>query len=182
VVAAVVEAYESGMTVAQVAEAQNLGLATVYHILKDEGVVLRSRRSPSVSAAMYFDYCTGMSTAEVAEKWGVTRSVVCRRLAALGVPKRRHKGMPSRNPSVGSVDFGDANAARTLEAASRRVPQAERALAVTVDDLHRRVLGLRIAYPDKSLAELAGLFDPPMTKDMYAGHLRRAIENAKESA
>lgn len=71
-----------------------------------------------------------------------------------------------------------ANAARCREAAVRKSHAAQMALHSAVDPIPRQVLELRIAHPQMSLAELGKRCDPPMTKDAYSSHLRRALFNA----
>src|SRR4051812_49381904 len=72
-----------------------------------------------LGAGMYFDYCTGLSIDQVAQKWGVTPSTVRGRFHAMRLPLRRApKGCntcgANRNPhDIGHVSFEDANRTRT---------------------------------------------------------------------
>lgn len=166
--------YSSGMPVEDVAKKYELSDSAVYLRFRTAG--LKLHRASDNTAAMYMDYCTGMSTGEVAEKWGVSRKTVTDRFKQLGVPLRPRKGGPSYvTPVPAGVPWREANRVRAEEAGARRAYAAQMALASTVDPIPRQVLELRIAYPRMSLTELAKRCDPPMTKDAYAGHLRRAL-------
>lgn len=81
----------------------------------------------------------------------------------------------------------NANAARQLRGAQRGVASAREALKVLVQQRIDpetteavAILRLRIDHPELSLSELAQIHEPPLTKDCYAGRLRRAIAAAKE--
>lgn len=74
--------------------------------------------------------------------------------------------------------LADTNAARRAAAAARTVDDAERALRDLprhADPALRRLLRVRVDHPDASLDELGGLLG--MTKDQYAGRLRRALND-----
>jgi hypothetical protein len=168
--------YCAGMSVEQVAEKWAYRVNAVRCRFSRAGLKTR-RDKTGESAAMYIDYCTGMSTAEVAKKWGVRPGTVTRRFQELGVPLRPRRGYSSHVVPVPGVSWEDANRARTERAGVRNAHAAQLALESAVDPIPRQVLELRIAHPHMSLAELAKRCDPPMTKDMYASHLRRALAN-----
>jgi cell division protein WhiA len=81
-----------------------------------------------------------------------------------------------------SANFRASNAARAIESAARDAAAATAALTSVTEPVHRMVLELRIAHPDKSMSELGGLCTPPMTKYAYAGHLRRLLNKRPTKA
>jgi hypothetical protein len=83
-----------------------------------------------------------------------------RRGDPLAVPQSKHLVLP--------------NSLRANEAGARAAAAAQDALASTTNPVNRTVLRLRVAHPDRSLAVLAAMAG--MTKDQYAGRLRRALE------
>lgn len=74
--------------------------------------------------------------------------------------------------------FTQANLARVRHAATRHVKVAESVQASALTAEQAEALQLRLAYPRASLAELAAKAQPPVSKDMYAGRLRRALRHA----
>jgi hypothetical protein len=66
-----------------------------------------------------------------------------------------------------------ANERRAARAAAKQVAQARAALSVATDRGHIRVLIARIENPQATLADLAASMR--MSKDSYAGRLRRAL-------
>lgn len=170
--------YLAGMSVKQVADKYGYTPSAVYSRFRRTGL---PRREPvKQTAAMYVDYCTGMTVDEVAERWGKSRTAVYLQFRQSGLPLRPRKGraMPQVWVPAG-VTFEESNTARAAAAGERRAAEAQAALNHVVYGIHRQVLELRITYPQKSLAELGALCDPPMTKDAYASHLRRALANAE---
>lgn len=130
-------------------------------------------KETGISAAMYFDYCTGMSLDDVADKWGRSVDAVRRRFKDMGVPLRPRRYVRVA-PAVNMSDLREANARRSRLANLRRVSEAEELLEVVADDSQRRALEARIAFPHATLTELGRLMDPPVSKDSVAGLLRRA--------
>lgn len=169
--------YSAGMSVDDLAKKWGMRPNAIYCRFNRAGLKRRGR-SFGTTSAMYIDYCTGMSTAEVAEKWGVRSPAVTRRFKELGLPLRSRRGQASCVVPVPGVSWEDANRVRAEMAGVRRADAARHVLPRTVDETRRQVLQLRIAHPRMSLAELAKRCDPPMTKDMYASYLRRALANA----
>lgn len=172
--------YTAGMSVEQVARKWGKSVGAVRSRFHAAG--LKRRDTTGISAAMYIDYCTGMSNGDIAEKWGVTPQCVSRRFKELGVPLRPRVGGTVQVRVPKGTSFDEANAARTATAGKRRAEAARDALPRTVDRKHRQVLQLRIADPRASLTELGARCTPPMTKDSYASHLRRALANAGVTA
>jgi len=73
------------------------------------------------------------------------------------------------------ANFHRANADRTKLAATATVARARVALADPGCPAgYRPILQTRIDYPDASLADLADLLH--VSKDTYAGYLRRALD------
>jgi DNA-binding transcriptional regulator WhiA len=77
-----------------------------------------------------------------------------------------------------------ANNRRSATAATTTIPPVRAALehldatGLAKRDVLRRMVAagrLRLAHPDATLAQLAERSDPPMSKDMYAGLLRRLV-------
>lgn len=168
--------YSAGMSVDDLANKWGMRPNAIYCRFKRAG--LKRRGTVGMSAAMYIDYCTGMSTAEVGHKWGMRPSGVTRRFQELGVPLRPRRGHASHVVPVPGVSWEDANRVRAERSGVRNAHAAQMALRSAVDPIPRQVLELRIAYPRMSLAELARRCDPPMSKDSYGSHLRRALANA----
>lgn len=135
--------------------------------------------SPGITAAMYLDYCTGLSVEEVAQKWGY-RSVytVYRRFALLGLPLRtrsRENCKCQRNPhTVTGTAFAEANRERTRIAAQAMCDRAKAAISTTASPHARAILQLRVDHPAATISELAALHDPPVSKHAVASVLRRA--------
>jgi hypothetical protein len=74
-----------------------------------------------------------------------------------------------------------SNEQRTIVAGERRAALAQTYNtegAVGYRASWANALRLQAAHPDMSLAQLGALCDPPITKDAYAGQLRRALEHA----
>jgi DNA-binding transcriptional regulator WhiA len=68
------------------------------------------------------------------------------------------------------------NADRAKAAGQRDAAAAELALAVgTINPAHEMALRLRIAHPSESMATLAAMCTPPISKDRFSGILRRAL-------
>jgi DNA-binding transcriptional regulator WhiA len=84
--------------------------------------------------------------------------------------------------------FAGANQRRTEQAATQAVTAVKAALQTFLNagvdpGAHLTRVGLhRLAHPHASLADLAATCDPPMTKDAYAGQLRRLIARATRVA
>ncbi|MEJ8278965.1 DNA-binding protein WhiA [Pseudonocardia spirodelae] len=93
--------------------------------------------------------------------------------------------LPAARPVAGaaSVPLRSVNARRAAEAAASTGDRVRRALDVlgagAPAHLSETAL-LRLAHPDRSLAELGRLSDPPLSKDTVAGRLRRLVRLADE--
>jgi len=80
---------------------------------------------------------------------------------------------------VATADASSANATRAAVAAARAVSAVGEALAalesagVAVPDQLAEAGRLRLRHPELGLGELAALAQPPLSKDMLAGRLRR---------
>lgn len=93
--------------------------------------------------------------------------------------------------TVSTAGFDAANSRRSRRAAARTVVQAREALQVLrafdghpatlrypgVFDAYYETLAPRVSFPNDSLAELA--FHLGVSKDTYAGRLRRALRYAQ---
>jgi len=169
--------HQNGMSIAQVAEKWGVTPGSVHSRFHTAGLsTIRHWRRQAT--AMYFDYCTGLSVKEVAEKWGLAEQLVSARFTRMGFARRPRSGSPAQPRIRRGVSFEDSNGVRAAEAGARRAQAASEALPRTIEPLHRQVLQLRIDDPTASLTQLASRCNPPMTKDSYASHLRRALQNA----
>lgn len=86
--------------------------------------------------------------------------------------------LPAASRGSAAPIFAQANLARIRHAATRHVQVAETVEASALTAEQAEALQLRLAYPQASLAELAAKAQPPVSKDMYAGRLRRALRHA----
>lgn len=170
--------YQTGLTVEQIAAKWGLSPGSIRSRFHRAG--LKRRDLSGASTAMYMDYCTGMTVGEVATKWGVSSAVVSNRFGRMGFARRpRTGGVVQPNAvRVRGISFEEANSVRASLAGKRRAESAHAALPLTVAGKHRQVLELRIADPNATLTELGARCSPPMSKDAYASHLRRALTKA----
>lgn len=173
--------YSAGMTLREVSEKWGLGSSSIWARFNRAGLKTREN-TRGKTVGMYFDYCSGMSSIQVAKKWGITPQSVTRRFREMGLPLRPHPGGTVQPRVSAATPFYEANDVRAAEAGRRKAAAAQAALPLTIDELHRKVLQMRIDWPTESLAELAARFDPPMTKDAFGSHLRRALQNAGVTA
>lgn len=175
------DAYCGGMSVPAIAEKWGLEPHTVYSRFSRAGL-RRTDRGLRITAGMYFDYCTGLTTQQVADKWGVPRSTVNHRFKHANLPMRPRTGGTVTPKSPKGTPFELANDQRAAEAGRRRAREAAAALPLVANPTYRQVLELRMSNPAATLAELAELCDPPMTKDAYAANLRRALSAVPRAA
>jgi DNA-binding protein WhiA len=78
-----------------------------------------------------------------------------------------------------------ANRRRSSAAAAATRKQVRHALDRLGTEVPRELAEagrLRLAHPEASIAELAALADPPLTKDAIAGRLRRLLTAAERRA
>jgi hypothetical protein len=140
----------------------------------------RGRRpTPEITAAMYIDYCTGLTADEVGQKWAVGGPAVYRRFAQMGLPLHERRPcrcrQADRNPhEVSGVAFDTANAERSRAARQKMCARAKSVLPHVKNEYARGVLQLRISHPDATLAELAAMHAPPLSKNAVAAVLHRA--------
>lgn len=88
------------------------------------------------------------------------------------------------NPAPPIDQLIAANDERRKTAANRTVQEVAAALRTLGDRAsaeHRSVGTLRLTYPQASLAELGAAHKPPLTKDAYAGRLRRLLTAARKA-
>jgi hypothetical protein len=135
--------------------------------------------TPGITTGLYFDYCTGLSIPQVAEKWNYSLSSVYQRFKRMGLPLRPVAekcacGKRNPHPQPKGIAFEDANRERTRIANEARAAEMARLLATVTVPRWREVIEDRMKYPEMNLAELGAVFDPPMSKDMVSGVLRRA--------
>jgi len=95
--------------------------------------------------------------------------------------KRREAGAAAG--SVASLDT--ANQRRSADAAAAGVARVQAAMALLAGEAPQHLLAagrLRLEHPRASLEQLATRTDPPMTKDAFAGRLRRLLNVADRHA
>jgi len=95
--------------------------------------------------------------------------------------KRREAGAPPG--SIANLDT--ANQRRSADAAAAGVAQVQAAMALLAGEAPQHLLAagrLRLEHPQASLEQLATRTDPPMTKDAFAGRLRRLLNVADRHA
>ena len=104
------------------------------------------------------------------------------RIGAPGAAADLVAGREARLPGPAPAGLAGANAGRAAVAAVRAAEQARADLAALeardhtaepVPEVLAAAAGLRIAHPDLTLAQLAALSVPPVSKDAYAGRLRQ---------
>ena len=109
-------------------------------------------------------------------------------LARIGAPFAAADLVAGRDPRLAGpapAALAGANAGRAAAAGTRAAEQARADLAALeagdhadattepVPEVLAAAAGLRIAHPDLTLAQLAALSVPPVSKDAYAGRLRQ---------
>jgi len=121
--------------------------------------------------------CLQMAYAEDAEGiWGGTtareRRITANRERTGYVPVPRVVSEKARKAVV------EINKAKTLAVSERDKATFEQALEKygDMDDLTEMLLKLRLKYPQHSLADLGQELDPPISRDVVAGRLRRVRE------
>ncbi|BCI54998.1 hypothetical protein NIIDNTM18_42760 [Mycolicibacterium litorale] len=134
--------------------------------------------------AMYLDYANGMSVQDVAKKHNRTVSAVYRifRSGGYRLEYRASKGTTRTRPFSDKQRevLGRYNQQRSRQAAPIQVDRAMEALEhEKMPPRLRAALELRVKYPDSTLAELAALHDPPLTKSAYWRRLARGFETAE---
>lgn len=100
-----------------------------------------------------------------------------------GWTQRRQQSAPP--PLERSSSFSDANRRRSEAAGIATAARVSRALQILGADVpeHLHSVGrLRIAHPSASLEELGRIAQPPMSKDAFAGRLRRLLDSADRAA
>lgn len=148
--------------------------------IKKVGKKKRGRKpTTSITTGMYVDYCTGMSIAQVAAKWGRHEQAIYHRFRAMNLPLRTSARKASRQPArtfaASGVPFSQANAVRQQVGADRQCQKVRQVLPTVKDPRIRLILQLRVQHPDKSLAEIGQMVIPPVSKDVVSGIVRRAI-------
>lgn len=88
-----------------------------------------------------------------------------------------------RNHINRQVNCETANLIKTTDASARQIAAIERALMIGGIEYFpenlRQTVDLRVAHPSASLAELAALFDPPISKPGLNHRLRRIMQLAE---
>jgi Mor family transcriptional regulator len=96
-----VEAYEAGATVEELAERHGCSVTTVRAVLEEQGVTLRPRgpRSPleGREASLAADYEAGATIRELASRYGANQRTIRKVLSECGVTMRP----PGRKPTGG---------------------------------------------------------------------------------
>jgi transposase-like protein len=133
------------------------------------------------AGAMYVEYSAGLSVAEVADRHGLSSDAVWRRFRQAGLPLRPRPRPRPRRPRRGPyrASLAKANAERTQRAGEVQAKQAQAALRHVSTLRDEAVLTLRAENPHASLAQLGRLLDPPVSKDVFTGMLRRALRRHK---
>lgn len=78
--------------------------------------------------------------------------------------------------------LGSANADRTRTAAAAQLAAAAALDIAALSPELAEAIMLRRTHPNASLAELAAKTNPPSTKDVFAGRMRRALAHAQPAA
>ena len=83
------------------------------------------------------------------------------------------------------VNCDNANTSKIVEAAQNQIAAIrrleERGVLETLPEKLRQTAELRVENPESNLAELAGLFDPPLTKSALNHRLRKLTELAADT-
>lgn len=148
-----------------------------------------------------------MTLDEIGVKFGLTRERI-RQIDKLAREKllrgplsdnlRAHAGIEPQSeapvpPKIKSMNAGPkstsrvkpkaaSNTKRTLDAASQTIRQVEEALKVLGDRVPAdllRAAEVRLLHPSASLSELAKRSNPPISKDAFAGRIRRLISTSE---
>ena len=85
-----------------------------------------------------------------------------------------------RNNINRQVNCETSNLMKTTDASARQIAAIERALTLGGIEIYpenlRETVDLRVANPAASLAELAAMFDPPISKPGLSHRLRRIMQ------
>ena len=89
-----------------------------------------------------------------------------------------------RNSVNRRVNCDTANVEKTVAAALGQIEAIQRleesGKLSTLPDKLKQTAKLRIDYPEASMAELASLADPPVTKSCLSHRIRKLVELSKE--
>ena len=80
--------------------------------------------------------------------------------------------------------FAEANVTKVVTAAEAMVARIRDLMPLPddVDSVLAEAVRLRLEHPAASFSELAALADPPVTRDLIAGRLRRLLHQAERAA
>lgn len=134
------------------------------------------------TGAMYFDYCSGLSLDEVAAKHGRTYGNVVTRFKQARLPlrsRRQPRRTAGRQANLNTAGLSESNQARAAHAGPEQAAAARAAIDLVDNPRYRYALQLRAEHPDLTLAEVAQLHEPPLTKHAYWARLRRGLEAAE---
>lgn len=174
-------AFLSGGSVTDPAKRYHLELATNHHKVsrETESLLLDQGFSPKTtlrngSAILYFKQSEGIE--DFLAYLGAP-------VAAMGVMEAKiEKGMKNKINRI--VNCDNANTSKVVEAAQTQIAAIrtlrERGSLEGLPEKYRQTALLREENPEATLAELADLFDPPITKSALNHRLRKLCELAQE--
>ena len=174
-------AFLSGGSVTDPAKRYHLELTTNHHKVsrETESLLLDQGFSPKTtlrngSAILYFKQSEGIE--DFLAYLGAP-------VAAMGVMEAKiEKGMKNKINRI--VNCDNANTSKVVEAAQTQIAAIrtlrERGSLEGLPEKYRQTALLREENPEATLAELADLFDPPITKSALNHRLRKLCELAQE--
>ena len=174
-------AFLSGGSVTDPAKRYHLELATNHHKVsrETESLLLDQGFSPKTtlrngSAILYFKQSEGIE--DFLAYLGAP-------VAAMGVMEAKiEKGMKNKINRI--VNCDNANTSKVVEAAQTQIAAIrtlrERGSLEGLPEKYRQTALLREENPEATMAELADLFDPPITKSALNHRLRKLCELAQE--
>lgn len=174
-------AFLSGGSVTDPAKRYHLELATNHHKVnrETESLLLDQGFFPKItirngSSILYFKQSEGIE--DFLAYLGAS-------VAAMGVMEAKiEKGMKNKINRI--VNCDNANTSKVVEAAQNQIAAIrslrERGRLETLAERYRQTAALREENPEATLAELAEMFDPPITKSALNHRLRKLCELAQE--
>lgn len=113
--------------------------------------------------------------------WGGTTTF--ERRVAEDRKRKNYIPKPKVISEANEIARNEANKKKSLETALRDKPIFERALSMGIgylDDITHQLIEYRVKHLDKSLDELSEMFDPPLSRDVVSGRLRRVKKKVIE--
>lgn len=174
-------AFLSGGSVTDPAKRYHLELATNHHKVsrETESLLLDQGFTPKTtlrngSSILYFKQSEGIE--DFLAYLGAS-------VAAMGVMEAKiEKDMKNKVNRI--VNCDNANTSKVVEAAQAQIAAIrtlrERGSLDSLPEKYRETAALREDNPDATLMELAGMFDPPITKSALNHRLRKLVELSNE--